>query len=238
MLHFVKCMKDVLRGLFYLRLAGYVHRDISPGNTLFHVDLKQGKVSDVDFGKHESSCTVHDPITGTKDFMAVEYARGTYLYTFEDSPYPWTGSFATLPLSVDVDTRVIFNYYHDVESVAWIYLWFLYHCFPSPIYGVLTPNKQAELCKLYEGWEYFQDKVDQRVDIIDRHLMWTLVRNLRSIYEEYEDFVTPLALFLDLKQAYQKLEKEPQQPRTQDSCFHWPRSLFSLELYEIYIARF
>ncbi|KAG7094739.1 hypothetical protein E1B28_005556 [Marasmius oreades] len=60
MLQFVKCMKDVLRGLFYLRLAGYVHRDISPGNSLFYIELNQGKVSDVEFGMHESSCTVHD----------------------------------------------------------------------------------------------------------------------------------------------------------------------------------
>ncbi|KAG7098613.1 hypothetical protein E1B28_000536 [Marasmius oreades] len=242
MLQFIKCMKDVLRGLFYLRLAGYVHRDVSPGNCLFH--LNQGKVSDVEFGKHESSCTVHDPITGTKEFMAVEYADGNYLYVSQLAPHLRTGPsrILSLPsLSIDVDRRVIFNYYHDVESVAWIYLWFLHNRFPSSIHKALTPNKRAELRKLYEeSSRYFWAVSVWRANVVTgiSSILTELARRFISLYAGNEELVMPLALFEDLREAYENLEKEPQEPRTQDPCFHWPRSLFSLKLYETYIACF
>ncbi|KAG7098620.1 hypothetical protein E1B28_000542 [Marasmius oreades] len=242
MLQFIKCMKDVLQGLFYLRLAGYVHRDLSPGNCLFH--LNQGKLSDVEFGKHESSCTVHDPIMGTREFMALEYATGKYLYVPQKGACLWTGP-STMPslslLSVDVDRRVIFNYYHDVESVAWIYLWFLHHRFPSLICEVLTPNKRAELRKLHEESRvYFQAGSALRMYVVTgiSSILTELARRFISLYAGNEELVMPLALFEDLREAYENLEKEPQEPRTQDPCFHWPRSLFPLKLYETHIARF
>ncbi|KAG7094737.1 hypothetical protein E1B28_005555 [Marasmius oreades] len=171
------------------------------------------------------------PIAGTKEFMAVEYAMGYYLHAkvplLQNDPLTW---------SVDTDRHVIFNYYHDAESVAWIYLWFLYHRFPSSIYEVLTPNKRAELRTLYEGGGvYFWNGADSRLPVTIGKAS-ILARRFQNIYHGNEELVTPLMLFLHLREAYRNLEKEPQQPPTQDGCSHWPRSLFSLELYETRIA--
>jgi serine/threonine protein kinase len=109
---------------------GYVHRDISTGNILFHKG--RGKLSDLEYSKEMVTGLAHEVRTvcftsssapldsylraqGTAYFMAIEIAMLEYLFE---------------PLSVD-DTTLLFQYnpLHDLESIWWITNYFLFYGF-------------------------------------------------------------------------------------------------------------
>ncbi|KAL0066140.1 hypothetical protein AAF712_006764 [Marasmius tenuissimus] len=229
-------------------LAGYVHRDVSPGNCLLCAE-GQGKVSDLEYAKHEATWSVHDPITGTKDFTAVEYAQHTYMFQPARTPRVDTTS---VPVGEDADSfrqpfdkRVIFNYHHDLESVTWVYSWFLYHRFPPFIYEKLPLDRQAKvqgLCR--DGLQYFQVSGGPTGILIRRQVIGAglseLMERFKTIYEGNTLLADPLALFWSLRNAYQTLEMEPQAhvPSTRNPRNHWPRSSFSLKIYEDHINQF
>ncbi|KAF8907177.1 hypothetical protein CPB85DRAFT_844531 [Mucidula mucida] len=55
-----------------MRLAGFVHRDISPGNCLIYKG--QTKISDLEYARTYAAPGIGAaPLTGTPGFMAVEY---------------------------------------------------------------------------------------------------------------------------------------------------------------------
>ncbi|KAF5319699.1 hypothetical protein D9619_008667 [Psilocybe cf. subviscida] len=75
MLH---CMKQFSVGLDLFRQAAYVHRDISVGNCLIHErnGVYHTKICDLKFCKEYTSISFTDPVTGTRDFMAIELFHG------------------------------------------------------------------------------------------------------------------------------------------------------------------
>ena len=46
-----------------MRLAGYVHRDISGGNCMWYRTGGRGKISDLEFAKPYTQMACHDPRT-------------------------------------------------------------------------------------------------------------------------------------------------------------------------------
>ncbi|KAL1684308.1 hypothetical protein GGG16DRAFT_68490, partial [Schizophyllum commune] len=76
---FFHALSVCVKILDYLRRAGYVHRDISPGNFLLYFP-KCGdamrkfivKIADLEYAKLYETVSRSDPITGTAQYMAVE----------------------------------------------------------------------------------------------------------------------------------------------------------------------
>ena len=54
-------MKDV--ALRYMRMAGFVHRDVSTGNCLWHAASSRGKLSDIEYARPFDELIGHDPRT-------------------------------------------------------------------------------------------------------------------------------------------------------------------------------
>uniref|UniRef100_D8PKK7 Protein kinase domain-containing protein n=1 Tax=Schizophyllum commune (strain H4-8 / FGSC 9210) TaxID=578458 RepID=D8PKK7_SCHCM len=108
--------------LSYLRRAGYLHRDISPGNFLLYFLARQAtavskrfviKIADLEYAKEYLTVSRHDPITGTAQYMAVEVqSRSHLLVPLEQVLVPATDFFS-------------YNPYHDLESVMWMALAFV-----------------------------------------------------------------------------------------------------------------
>ncbi|KZO89838.1 hypothetical protein CALVIDRAFT_457168, partial [Calocera viscosa TUFC12733] len=73
-------LSDVVRACKMMCIAGYNHRDLSPGNII--VDASgQGRLGDLEFAKlYESAEGGHGERTGTPDYMAIEVLRGEYLF--------------------------------------------------------------------------------------------------------------------------------------------------------------
>ncbi|KAJ7761584.1 hypothetical protein DFH07DRAFT_705465, partial [Mycena maculata] len=97
--------------IMYMRLAGFVHRDISGGNCLWYGPLNQAKISDLEYAKRFSEFSGHDPRTfGTPAFMAVEYQMRRHYFV------PRPGFSLLKPLGFP-PKFFTFNYYHEVDSV-------------------------------------------------------------------------------------------------------------------------
>ncbi|EIW83350.1 hypothetical protein CONPUDRAFT_164312 [Coniophora puteana RWD-64-598 SS2] len=132
---FLECMIHLIKGLNYMRQAGWVHRDISGGNCLWHPGTTQGKLADLEYARpyKHNSMLIHDPKTGTPAFMAVEYQERRYMFrprqnfrtvlddddVFLSQPHIWNLPFA-------------YNFYHDLESILWLYVWMAHYRPPSP----------------------------------------------------------------------------------------------------------
>ncbi|KAJ7221683.1 hypothetical protein GGX14DRAFT_492611 [Mycena pura] len=108
----VHVLHDCVLALQLLFLAGFVHRDISPGNLLLYRNERGivGKLSDFEYAKlfprPREDEPAGDPKTGTPGFVAVEVIMHLYLH-MRTRPRP--------PLR--------FNFLHDIESVLWITLY-------------------------------------------------------------------------------------------------------------------
>ncbi|KAG6912635.1 hypothetical protein DXG01_013204, partial [Tephrocybe rancida] len=118
----LRALDDSVKALWYMRKAGYVHRDVSAGNCLWHIDGKHGLLSDLEYARRYDELAGHDPKTGTPSFMAVEYQEQRHLFlppkrdtvlSAKDKP----SKKKTKPKG----NRFTFNYYHDLESILWIY---------------------------------------------------------------------------------------------------------------------
>ncbi|THH03743.1 hypothetical protein EW145_g6042 [Phellinidium pouzarii] len=84
-LYLVKNLSDVLAALQhisaaleYIHGAGWVHRDISAGNTYLY--NKRGLLGDLEYAKKMGVNAKHEVRTGTLDFMAVEIADRIYKF--------------------------------------------------------------------------------------------------------------------------------------------------------------
>ncbi|KAG6822841.1 hypothetical protein H0H92_012393 [Tricholoma furcatifolium] len=146
-------LQGVTKALWYMWKAGYVHRDVSAGNCLWNGEV--GKLSDLEYAKKYDTLKIHDPVTGTEIFTAVEVTFGQY----RNLPMPpaverpqldfGANTLEEMRLQVlqsahlqelmqeppDMEPLVVptfrFNFYHDLESVFWILAWFLHHRFPK-----------------------------------------------------------------------------------------------------------
>ncbi|KAG6905675.1 hypothetical protein DXG01_001313 [Tephrocybe rancida] len=143
----LQTLNDNVQALWYMRQAGYVHRDVSAGNCLWNIKGKHGILSDLEYARPYREIIGHDPKTGTPAFMAVEYQRDKHLFlptessTKLDPMQPPTGRQKTGPQ----DCKLAYNYYHDLESVYWVYLWFLHRCVPREFY-----NRQSDFSLLHQ----------------------------------------------------------------------------------------
>ncbi|KIP01099.1 hypothetical protein PHLGIDRAFT_402742 [Phlebiopsis gigantea 11061_1 CR5-6] len=79
-----RCLCDIVKGLYAMHAAGYVHRDISAGNILV-VDGK-GRLGDVEYAKEEGDNSQHEVRTGTAYFMAIEVDEHAYVHTTTVKP--------------------------------------------------------------------------------------------------------------------------------------------------------
>ncbi|KAF9641869.1 hypothetical protein BDM02DRAFT_3194391, partial [Thelephora ganbajun] len=119
-------LTQVTDGLLLLHKAGFVHRDLSPGNII--VVNRKAKISDLEFAKARkvadlqslteqrmgSSQAIVDTCTGTLNFTAVEVVEGCYMFTL---------------LGMMEQTRTfLYTPLHDYESVWWIATWVIFSC--------------------------------------------------------------------------------------------------------------
>ncbi|EAU89857.1 other/FunK1 protein kinase [Coprinopsis cinerea okayama7 len=142
----VDALRQVLVPLRLMFLAGWVHRDISPGNILVYRGEPGSpsvvKLSDLEHAKKypDAEATDEDRITGTPYFIACEILLGRRLFPVDlplDTPLP---SYRFIPL--------VHNYQHDVESIFWILLWL--------VSMRINQNLPREF-----GQKYFQQRVDK-----------------------------------------------------------------------------
>ncbi|KAK0440942.1 uncharacterized protein EV420DRAFT_1769154 [Desarmillaria tabescens] len=114
-------LRDALKGLYYLFLGHYVHRDISAENILLCNGI--AKISDLEYAQRFLFGSKKDPKTGTPRYMAVEVQAATYLL------YKPARSFENF--GQKLVKRFFHNYIHDIESLFWIGFHVLFSTIPA-----------------------------------------------------------------------------------------------------------
>ncbi|KAF9642526.1 hypothetical protein BDM02DRAFT_3193080 [Thelephora ganbajun] len=186
-----RCLVQVMCGLLLLHKAGFVHRDISPGNIII-VDGK-AKISDLEFTKardidqlqtltDSSACSllpnVADIRTGTLYFTAVEICRDTY-YFREGSG--------------DEERIILHNPLHDYESVWWIATWVVFSCRPKDLDDVIREHQKAAWGGLFgdRSTAFISDKFPRHKELPEMlhlllHHLDEMKKTLISAYKSYE----------------------------------------------------
>ncbi|ESK85644.1 hypothetical protein Moror_9947 [Moniliophthora roreri MCA 2997] len=126
------CIGQASTGLSIMFSAGMVHRDISTGNLLVsEVDGElRCKITDLEYAKKvgESSQSPQDVKTGTPFFMALEIEAGNYLFSSQKETSVLANE--STRDKTDTPSLVRYNYLHDLESLFWILMYFLFIMHP------------------------------------------------------------------------------------------------------------
>ncbi|KAH7868680.1 uncharacterized protein C8R40DRAFT_1260346, partial [Lentinula edodes] len=218
------CWRDMIICLDLFRIAGFIHRDLSGGNTLFFEG--RGIISDLEYSKRYNEVSSHDPKTGTPDFMAAEYQANYFFFL----PSP-TDTTAELMKS----QRQWFSphFVHDIESVYWQYLWFLHNRIPKtsePSQSALEEIKQQ--AKLYFG--YGIDGNHTRFDVIRNEASNVLLRGvLESVYRPL--ILQLLDLSITLREEYRRVVRSLPMKKSDDA---WRLGdVFNGDIYEKFLGK-
>ncbi|EJT97104.1 hypothetical protein DACRYDRAFT_85095 [Dacryopinax primogenitus] len=113
-------LADVVQACKMMCIAGFNHRDLSPGNIIVDKKEGRGRLSDLEFAKdHMSDLPGHH--AGTPDFMAVELIENAY--GFRGRPPRTVGAIRQLNQTIPLRH----NAGHDLESILWIAIFLLYN---------------------------------------------------------------------------------------------------------------
>ncbi|KAF9020593.1 hypothetical protein BDZ89DRAFT_1164142 [Hymenopellis radicata] len=136
-------LAQLVYGLDYMRLAGFIHRDISPGNCLLFMKERHIKISDLEYAcRYDSQC--QSTLTGTPAFMAVEYQALRHYFSpyFLKRPAMEKRSIQDIRDMREKEMRegekhswFRFNFLHDLESVLWILLSHLLTTVPNCLHA-------------------------------------------------------------------------------------------------------
>ncbi|KAF9010406.1 hypothetical protein BDZ89DRAFT_1078134 [Hymenopellis radicata] len=137
--HFALGLAQLVYGLDYMRLAGFIHRDISPGNCLLFMTERHIKISDLEYARrYDSQCQSSLPLTGTPGFMAIEYqALRHYFIKGPDVSMEMYESMEDVRDEQEdqQNSWFQFNFLHDLESVLWILLSHLLTTVPNCLHA-------------------------------------------------------------------------------------------------------
>ncbi|KAF8885924.1 hypothetical protein CPB85DRAFT_1442024 [Mucidula mucida] len=121
-------LAQLVDGLECMRLAGLVHRGISPGNCLVYMKDSERhiKISDLEYARrYDSQNQSILPFAGTPGFMAVEYQAMEHYFPPDlaaKTGKSWKDVHTTAHKPQGKKSWFQFNFLHDLESVLWILL--------------------------------------------------------------------------------------------------------------------
>ncbi|EIW81087.1 hypothetical protein CONPUDRAFT_165309 [Coniophora puteana RWD-64-598 SS2] len=219
----IRCLIDIIEGLNLLRLAGWVHRDISGGNCLWHMDGERGKIADLEYAMpyDRSGEHVDELMTGTPEFMAAEYQDREYFHNVEVADQ---SELEEVPFT--------FNFYHDLEPIFWIYAWSLFYRPPSQCFvdiGIPMPVIE-QLKRSAKKW--FDCSIggnNSRLVTIQGARRAGMTSSLRGVYTPETScsvLLGGLEVVKPLSTAYRDLEGTPLQLIT-DQHTRWRPAQFS-----------
>ncbi|EAU89867.2 other/FunK1 protein kinase [Coprinopsis cinerea okayama7 len=141
----VEILKQALIPLHLMFCAGWVHRDVSPGNILALRATSDEpwvvKLSDLEHAKRfpDPESPGEKNVTGTPYFIAYEIIYGYQLFPATADPKFPSWSYKYVP--------IVHSFQHDLESIFWIILW------------LISMRIDQEVPREF-GKTYFQQRVD------------------------------------------------------------------------------
>ncbi|KAH9932034.1 uncharacterized protein BXZ73DRAFT_101409 [Epithele typhae] len=242
---FLRCVAGCAKALDLMREAGYVHRDVSAGNCLYDPVAKVGRLADLEYARPYEDIPASEPKVGTPDFMAVEYQAELWLFRDRDCFHQAASTPRVLSTSTDILTNdnpaggittdgapgqsqdafqpwtrpvFIVHFLHDLESLYWVYVWFLHFRIPHQS-SIKLQEMTFNIKNIHDNIdrssrEYFFYGMDGAVS---RTLLITqpadsifgLLRLFGPLYTSCPLLLKPIVAFCaDLRGAYTNLQRE------------------------------
>ncbi|KAL1688353.1 hypothetical protein GGG16DRAFT_127263 [Schizophyllum commune] len=257
---FFHAMRQVSEILRYLKLAGYVHRDVSPGNFLLHYIKKNSAcpdlasisqtlrddwitiISDLEYARPFLHGSGHDAITGTSYYVAVEVQHQSYEFGPQQTYKPnLLGGPNERQKTVSANPHHFsFNFFHDAESALWMALDFVCRKIPSKRRDLVTPSGRAALdvLKEYSALMFvpqIEGSTERLKFIEDAVHAKALEEALTEVYGDDCPVWKVAGLIGHLAEAYRTIEKAPFNPDMllKNGRKAYDPSLFADEIYDI-----
>ncbi|KAG6915562.1 hypothetical protein DXG01_010967 [Tephrocybe rancida] len=232
-------LKDIVTGLNYLRMAGFVHRDISAGNCLWSLEGNRsgGKISDLERTRFVLTLT-----KGTPSFMAVEYQQQRHLFSPRRKPSYKPFECYRMGRKSDrkrpIRPSFRFNFYHDLESVFWIYVYFLHHLFPMN--SVPTDDEslddiaQSARQRIYCG---IQGAMLRTMVITDGDTIEEIAAMLENFFPNHLHLLSALGFACNMAESYAAVQSS-QPVIVGDTPQYWSLESFTDDPYKKIISLF
>lgn len=174
--------------------------------------------------------------------MAVEYQAKKHLFAPSVVPQPTSELFKidfTKPPANDATAFFTYNYYHDVESVYWMYLWWLHHYIPAVI-DTQAPSiaqsltlMQVQAGELFNPFSTISPCSPERLSLLMTGNADFVLQRLLPVYEPCLPVLLGTYFVGDLKEAYTNLEACTPQETTQGTQVirRWKETDFHDDLY-------
>ncbi|KAJ3793702.1 hypothetical protein GGU11DRAFT_748665 [Lentinula aff. detonsa] len=159
---------EVVKALWILHKAGWVHRDISGGNIYWYEERQTGLIGDFEYARASTDQDRHDVRTGTPFFMAAEALAQKYQFKarqllniaeIEDAPdfgSTWADNQPVLNItyptpSLEDVVPFYHNPLHDLESVWWIIIYVLFFNDDAESLSPAPEARQHQMDRLFSG---------------------------------------------------------------------------------------
>ncbi|KAL1675740.1 hypothetical protein EV122DRAFT_292417 [Schizophyllum commune] len=244
-------MSQVVKILKYLKRAGHVHRDVSPGNFLLHhksgtvpekiiAELDQWTtiISDLEYARLYRDRGANEILCGTPGFIAVEVQDQRHIFTTAHYDSDWRKP------PPAICNFFSFNYYHDLEGALWLALHFAFKRIPKSKLDVATPWGPADDVLRHYAARLFPRQLE-RTSHRTRALMHGgdlafFGEALVAIHGPEAPILKIFPLITALGQAYVRVEDSTDVPMIQLDNGHQvlDDSLFTDEIYDTMEATF
>ncbi|TFK19128.1 hypothetical protein FA15DRAFT_727359 [Coprinopsis marcescibilis] len=259
----LQCISTYAQGLDVFREIGYIHRDISYGNCLVFISEGEEpipKISDLEYCKAYKDISMHDPITGTLEFMATEVRTRRLLFRdrvktdldkalaeaegvgnrrrrVKRVPKPQPPP-ATSDSEDEQKSLFHFHYYHDLEGLIWLFVWFILSYIPERFKGNVTT---AQLYKWRVQFDsLFKDDPTALQDLFFDDYAKKLKAKIQSWgwYKGMEPVIGLLQTsFEGMGTTYAALQATAQD-KTKEGFRRWSDDKFNAKMYDFIVLKF
>ncbi|KAG6370313.1 hypothetical protein JVT61DRAFT_12266 [Boletus reticuloceps] len=204
----MSCLFDALKGLLYVHLGGWVHRDVSVSNVLWVEDKDKpghftGKLADFEYAKEIVSDDSHEVRTGTMHFMAIEVELQRYNY-LPPAQFSLESAVTAVKLFSGLRSAFRMNPLHDLESIWWDLTWIMfYHTDKN------SPTEKAEhqLCFFNQAFPGAIGQASRQNFFEKGEVLDAAYKTLSTTYGKKSETIWQLAVVL--RKYYEKVEGDP-----------------------------
>ncbi|KDQ23075.1 hypothetical protein PLEOSDRAFT_1108708 [Pleurotus ostreatus PC15] len=152
-----------------------------------------GKIPDLEYCRPYEDSKPNEPITGTPYFLPTEYSTQTYQFFPPENDGP--------------AQKVSFNFYHDLESLIWVYIWFLFNHVPTSLLVADKGLQKAAKSLQASASSWFASE------------FWAMTGTSPGPWLEQVQTVV-------IRQSFASAQRELQKQEPDKHTRRWPRELF------------
>ncbi|KAG6823324.1 hypothetical protein H0H87_001354 [Tephrocybe sp. NHM501043] len=174
-------------------------------------------------------------------FMAIEYQHITHMFKSGNRTWDQMQSIVgDRHRKVKDQTSLFFtfNFYHDLESIFWVYAWFLHHYIPTKAHDHARNHDDVSHSAHTFIYCNIKGNSDRDSLLLDQDKLLAMIDMLTEVYSQtVAPLIDPIVIGSRIALGYKALERtEPVQ--VDGKPHHWDANNFSKEVYNDIVQAF